>query len=103
MEEIKLQLQQLQDSVDEIKRVAALGAKEALSIDEVSQVFDLKKSYLYSLIHRKQIPYYKVGGGKLVFFKKSDVEAFLLSCRVNSIDEAEAAAAIHTARRSQPK
>lgn len=99
MEQIQAQLQQLQNSMDELKRIAVLGAKETLSIDEVSQVYDLKKSYLYSLVHNKRLPYYKVGGGRLVFFKKSDVEAFIQSCRIDSNDEQEAAAIMHTTRK----
>lgn len=85
-------------SIDELKTIATISAKEALSLDEVAQVFDLKKSFLYSMVHLKKIPCYKVGGGKLTFFKKSEVEDFLLGNRVGTIEEAEAEAAAYLAK-----
>lgn len=88
---------QLEASIEELKTIAAMGAKETLSLEEVSRVFDLKKSYLYSLIHNRKIPYYKVGGGRLVFFKKEEVEQWILANRVGTIDEAETAAAAYVA------
>lgn len=91
-------LQQIQQSIDELKTLTTVAAKETLSLDEVSQVFDLKKSYLYGLVHKKMIPCYKIGGGRLTFFKKSEVEAFLLGNRVGTIEEAEAEAAAYLAK-----
>lgn len=90
-------LTQLQQSIDELKKLATIGAKESLSLDEVSQVFDLKKSFIYALVHQKKLPYYKVGGGRLTFFKKSEVEAFLLANRVGTYEESEAAAVAYVA------
>ena len=88
---------QLEASIEELKNIATMGAKETLSLDEVSRLFDLKKSYLYSLVHGRKIPYYKIGGGRLVFFKKSEVEQWILANRVGTIDEAETAAAAYVA------
>jgi excisionase family DNA binding protein len=90
-------LAQLQQSIDELKKLATMGEKESLSLEEVSMVFDLKKSFLYALVHQRKIPFYKVGGGRLTFFKKSEVEAFLLANRVGTIDEAETAAVAYVA------
>lgn len=87
----------MEASIEELKNIATMGAKETLSLDEVSRLFDLKKSYLYSLVHGRKIPYYKIGGGRLVFFKKSEVEQWILANRVGTIDEAETAAAAYVA------
>lgn len=93
------QFQQLQQSIDELKRIATLSVKETLSVDEVADIYGLKKSFIYSLVHSKRIPYYKAGGGRLTFFKKSEVEAFLLSERVGTYEEAEGIAARYMAER----
>lgn len=86
----------IEERLERIERVATLAAKEALSLDDVALVFDLKKSFLYSLVHNKRIPYYKVG--RLTFFRKVEVENFLLKDRVGSFDEAEAFAATYLAK-----
>lgn len=88
-----IQFSTLQSSIDELKRIATLGSKDTLSLEEVSEVYGLKKSYLYSLVHTKRIPHYKAGGGRLTFFKKKEVEAFLTAQRVGTYEEAEASAA----------
>ena len=45
-------------------------------------------SYLYKLTHRKSIPYYKPNG-KMIYFKKLDLEQYLLRNRIKSIEEIE--------------
>ncbi len=69
---------------------------DALSIDRVVEVYGLKKSFLYSLVHRREIPHYKVG--RLLFFSKKEIEAFILSNRVSTYDEAESFAASYIAK-----
>ena len=46
-----------------------------LSINELVQYLDMKKSSLYSKVERKEIPYYKIG--RLVRFKKSDIDLWI--------------------------
>ena len=96
---MNVSLETLQNSIEELKRIATLNVKETLSVDELSEVYGLKKSYIYSLVHTKRIPYYKVAGGRLTYFKKSEVEKFLLSDRVGTIEEAEQQAARYMAER----
>lgn len=86
----------IEERLDRIERMVTLGAKEALSIDETAMCFDMKKSFLYSLVHTKRIPHYKVG--RLLFFNKKEVEAFILSNRVSTFDEAESFAATYMAK-----
>ncbi len=71
---------------------------DALSMDRVVEVYGLKKSFLYSLVHTKRIPHYKVG--RLLFFSKKEVEAFILSNRVSTYDEAESFAANYLAKKT---
>ena len=39
-----------------------LKHREILSLDEVSRLYGVRKSWLYSMVHRKKIPYIKLPG-----------------------------------------
>jgi excisionase family DNA binding protein len=58
--------------------------KKFLNIDELSQYLSLKKSNLYSKVERKEIPFYRVG--RLIFFKKDEIDTFMDKCRVQCFD-----------------
>lgn len=73
----------------EIKSYALLGAKKALTMHDASLLTGLSKSHLYKLVCAKAIPYYKSQGGKLTYFEKEELEAWLLNHRVSSNAEAE--------------
>ena len=46
-----------------------------LSVKEAAEYLGYTKTYLYKLIHHKQIPHYKPTGSKVVF-KLEDLEAY---------------------------
>lgn len=52
--------------------------KEILNVKEVSELTGMSISYIYKLTHTKQLTCYKPNG-KLIFFKRSEVESWLLS------------------------
>jgi excisionase family DNA binding protein len=47
-----------------------------LNLTEAAQFLGFKKSYLYNLVYFKKLPCYRPGGKRL-FFKKADLEAFV--------------------------
>ncbi len=59
---------------------------------EVAQYLGVKPSYLYKMMMRRAIPYYKPGG-KLCFFSRDDLDAWLTSIRIKSQSEIESDAA----------
>lgn len=67
------------------------GEKDVLTFDEVANYSGLSKSYLYKLTSTGQIAHYKPKG-KLLYFSKVDVDAFLLQNRVSSAKELDAKA-----------
>ena len=91
MEESKEIMQQLA----EIKALTLLAAKEMLTMDDAVLYTG---SYLYVLTCKNKIPYYKPNG-KNIYFKKSELNDWLQRNRVNSIDEAESAAALYVAKK----
>ena len=56
---------------------------EIFNFSEACKYLDYSKSYLYKLTHSRQIPHYKPNGKKL-YFKKTDLEEWLLRNRVKT-------------------
>ena len=72
--------------------------KEILNFNEACAFLDYSKSYLYKLTHSRRIPHYKPNGKKL-YFKRVDLEEWLLKNRVKSIDEIEQEAIEYVAKK----
>ena len=79
--------------LQEIKEFAALAAKTALSVEEAEVFTNLSKSTIYKLCHLKKIPHWKGAGGKYTFFRKDELEKWMLHRRVKTTDELETEAA----------
>lgn len=52
--------------------------KDILNLKETAQYMGVSESYLYKLTHGKLIKHYKPTG-KIIYFKKNDIEEFMLS------------------------
>ena len=63
-----------------------------LSLSETAEYLNLSKSYLYKLTSRRMIPHFKPLG-KLVYFQKTDLDAFLLQNRIKPAAEIDQQAA----------
>jgi len=61
-------------------------SKEILNFNDACTFLDYSKSYLYKLTYSRQIPHFKPMGKKL-YFKRSDLEAWLLRNRVKTAAE----------------
>ena len=69
-----------------------------LTTTEAAHYLGVKPSYLYKMMMRRAIPYYKPGG-KLCFFSRDDLDAWLTSIRIKSQKEIESEAARYIVRR----
>lgn len=65
----------LEMRVEELERMLFL-TKNVLSFDEAGTFLNLSKSYLYKLTSGNLIPHYKPQG-KMLYFEKSELEAWL--------------------------
>jgi len=65
-----------------------IGQKEILTFKEACLYLGVSTSWLYKLSHLKKISYFKPNG-KLIYFKRSDLTAWLLRNRVSSEEELE--------------
>lgn len=66
---------------------------EILSANRAAACLDVSISYLYKLTNRGSIAYYKPAGKK-IYFKKTDLENYLLQNRVKPASEISEAAII---------
>ena len=80
---------QSEKRIEEIHRLITqqtILVKEHMTLVEASVYLGISKSYLYKLTSRKEIPFYRPGT-KLIYFKKSDLDAWILSSRESSKSE----------------
>ena len=89
---------EIMQQLAEIKALTLLAAKDMLTMDDAVLYTGLGKSYLYVLTCKNKIPYYKPNC-KNIYFKKSELNEWLQRGRVNSIAEAESAAALYVAKK----
>ena len=73
-----------------------------LTTAEAARYLGLKPSYLYKLMMRRSIPYYKPNG-KLCFFSKEDLDTWLTNIRVKSQAEIDSDAAQYLVNRKTNK
>jgi prophage regulatory protein len=62
--------------------------KEVLTMKEALEYTGLSQSYMYKLTHWGKIPHYKPNG-KLIYFSRRELEAWLMMNRVRSQSEVE--------------
>lgn len=75
--------------LQEIKGLTLLAAKPILTMKEAALFMGVTMANLYKLVSAKKIPYYKSAGGKLTYFKRTELEEWLTSVRVATDEELE--------------
>lgn len=73
-----------------IERLILIQSKEALTVSEVALMLGLSESRVRHLTSEKELPYYKQG--KNTYFKKSEIEGWMLKDRVPTNAEIKALA-----------
>ena len=72
--------QELTAQIDGLRKLIIAGSKEVLSIEECATFTSLSVAHIYRLTSQRAIPFYKPMGGK-IYFKKSEIENWLLQGR----------------------
>ena len=85
------------ERLDKLERLTLLAAKKkALTLSDVSLLTGLSHSHIYKLCASKSIPYYKAEiGGKVSYFDRDELDAWMLSRRIKTDAEIEQAAIMH--------
>lgn len=84
MEEIIKRLNELEKLIQE----QTIQNKDILSLNEAAKYLGVSKSTLYKMTFENKISYYKPSG-KLIYFRKNDLDNFLLKKRIKSNEEWE--------------
>ena len=79
----------LQQVADLITANTIFTTKEVLTSEETARYLGVSKSCLYKWTMSRQIPHYKSPTGKLCFFNRAEVEAWMQSQRVATEAELE--------------
>jgi excisionase family DNA binding protein len=74
---ISQKLDRLQGINEKIYKAIVTASKDILSLEEASEYLSLSKSDLYKKTSQKTLKHYKPG--KHIFFKKADLDSFILS------------------------
>lgn len=86
---------QLNYRLDRIERLALIGAKNVLSLEETSELTGFSIGHLYRLTSQKQIPHFKKN--RKLYFLKSDIEEWLTERRVLTNSEIDSKATTYMA------
>lgn len=86
-------MQDISNKLDRIERLAIISSKTVLGLSEAAIFTGYSESHIYNLTSRKAIPHYKKN--RKLFFKKSELEDWLLECQVKTDKEIESKAATY--------
>jgi excisionase family DNA binding protein len=79
------QVAELQGRVKSLEQLLHQG-KDVLTLEEAAKFMGIARSSLYKMTHEQTIPFYKPNG-KMIFFEKSDLLAWVRKNRVSSETE----------------
>jgi excisionase family DNA binding protein len=85
----------IEERLDRIERLVIMGSKEVLNTSEVAMMLNVAVQSVRNMMYNKAIPYYKRGGK--AFFKKSEIEEWMLQERIPTNDEIKSQAATYVA------
>lgn len=74
------------NNIEKILQEQNLQNKEVLNLEDACKFMDISRSHLYKLTSTRKIPHY-CPQGKRLYFKKSELEDWLLRNRSNTNNE----------------
>lgn len=83
MSKLLERLDDLERAIGRAQIYSLLSAKTMLDIEDVQLLTGMSKGHIYRLTCTRAIPYYKPNG-KLIYFKREDVDAWMQQNRVES-------------------
>ena len=85
------EFKQISEQLERIERGVLLRSKEVLTIEECAMLTGMAVKNLYRHTSDRTIPFYKPMGGK-VYFRKEEIERWMLRNRQPTKDEVESEA-----------
>jgi len=90
------------DNLQRLIESQGIYTKEVLNFNEACQYLELSQSHLYKLTSAGNIPHYKPNGKKL-YFKRSELESWLLRNRNSTQEEIDQRAADYLIKKGRVK
>lgn len=87
------EIQELSDKLDRIEQLTIISSKTVLDLSEAAVFTGYSESHLYNLTSKKGIPHYKKN--RKLFFKKTELEEWLLERQVKTDKEITSKAATY--------
>lgn len=84
-------MEQLSQKLDHIGELALMGAKTVLNLNEAALFTGLSVGHIYRLTSGRKIPHFKKN--RKLYFKKSELETWMLDNKVMTEDEINSKAA----------
>ncbi len=92
-------LEEMNEKLDRIGELALMSAKTVLDLNEAALFTGFSTAHLYRLTSGRQIPHFKKN--RKLYFKKSDLEAWMCDNRVLTVDETNAIASTYCRTRQK--
>lgn len=86
-------IQDISNKLDRIEQLAIISSKTVLDLSEAAVFTGYSESHIYNLTSRKIIPHYKKN--RKLYFKKAELEDWLLERQVKTDKEIESKAATY--------
>lgn len=81
--------------LEDIRRATLIGSKDTLTLEECAMVTGYSIQSLYSFTSKRLIPHFK--RGNYLFFSKQEIEKWLQSNRVPTVEETSTIGTTYTA------
>ena len=94
-------LESLHEEIIDLKSILSkvfTATKETLDFEETASYINQSHSHLYKLTSQSLIPHYKPNGKK-IYFKRSELDEWVLKNKIYSADELEQKAVNHLVQR----
>lgn len=84
-------LERLEQRLEQVEKYSLLAAKNVLTINDAALLTGLSVSHLYKLTSARKVPFFKPNP-KLLYFKRKELEEWMMQNRVSTKAETEQAA-----------
>lgn len=91
---MKAEIKDFNQLADYLTEATLITQKEVLTSAEVAKYMGISKAYLYKLTMKQQIPHYKPLG-KICYFQRAEIEAWLTTNRVATKEELSSQAQVY--------
>lgn len=86
--EVNINIENRLEKIESLLRTQSLNNKIVFNLDELVLYTRLSKLYIYKLTSHNKIPFYRPNG-KQLFFKKEEIDNWLLRNRQSTNEELE--------------